>query len=451
MIGKRLYNLLQELDASQSKRLLHLCSVMSDKRYGVLKKLINSKDKSQEVLNSIIRKEALLLWGNSKEIDLKERRLVDFFSGEIENTVIESFLEKKSGFRHLLLSEAFQKSGNPELLDYYHEKVYKIGNDENEWMFRLLSLKGKLRLKYASVSEKRHSEALLLNEELYEVITKTYEEKTIEYYNNLSNLYIENSGILGSRKNKLIIEIEKKMAITPSETEKLSMLVSLIRLIDDRNKAAKLIEEGKQIIIKHPSKDKGQFIIEKRKFLFMQLITGFYNGKHWDELVEICNEVLTINKMYNFVDNSTMFYKMLLLVISGYEEKVLKEIKKEKFYFKGEGLVFKNFIFAVIAEKEKNFTKALKLLQPLLYVENYYLALWSRILEIRIHFFKGNEILCESLIVSTRKLILKNKNKLFGKEGANYLLNFYQHKINNRSFLSKKENLSTFYLFLTRD
>jgi len=451
MIGKRLYNLLQELDASQSKRLLHLCSVMSDKRYGVLKKLINSKGKSPEVLNSIIRKEALFLWGNSRELELKERRLVDFFSSEIENAVIESFLEKKSGFRNLLLSQAFQKSGNPELLDYYHEKVYKIGNDENEWMFRLLSLKGKLRLKYASVSEKRHSEALQLNEELYQVITKTYEEKIIEYYNNLSNLYIEDSGILGSRKNKLIIEIEKKMATAPSETEKLSMLVSLIRLIDDSNKAAKLIKTGKQIIIKHPSKEKGRFIIEKRKFLFMQLLTGFYNGKNWDELVEICDEILTINKMYSFVDNSTMFYKMLLLVISGNEEQVLTEIKKEKFYFKGEGLVFKNFIFAVIAEKEKNFTKTLKLLQTLMYVENYYLALWSRILAIKIHLSKGNEVICESLLDSTRKLIAKNKNKLFGKEGAEYLLHFYRHKINNRIIVSKKENLPVFYLHLTRD
>jgi hypothetical protein len=156
MIGNKLYNLIQELSVSQHKSLLYKCANSSDKRMHILRNYLQDGDPSHEGLNIFLEKEVLRTWPNSsqKEQELKIRRLSNYFADQIERLLLEAYLEKNSSVKNLLLAESLEKSGNLNILKHYYEKAYSKSLEEKDAYFQILSLKGRIRMNYASQNEK---------------------------------------------------------------------------------------------------------------------------------------------------------------------------------------------------------------------------------------------------------------------------------------------------------
>ena len=208
MIGQKLHELIKELTVQERKAVINLCKTASDKRFKILKKLINFKKANLEQSNAFLHKEVLFFWPSitSKELDLKKRRLVSFFSDEIENIILALYLEKNKSTRQLLLAEAKISNGNLDLLNHYYHKAYQKAEEEGDTISKLISLKGKIRMGYAAQSEKELMKVKSLNEEFFEVLNIINEKSISEYYENLSNIFLEKNSLLDS--NKLQVETE---------------------------------------------------------------------------------------------------------------------------------------------------------------------------------------------------------------------------------------------------
>ncbi|MBK6339590.1 MAG: hypothetical protein IPF63_08340 [Bacteroidetes bacterium] len=61
---------------------------------------------------------------------------------------------------------------------------------------------------------------------------------------------------------------------------------------------------------------------------------GFYLGKRERNLMELTDSILEISKRNRFVDNNTMFHKLLLLIIDDKLEDVHLILSTERNYLK---------------------------------------------------------------------------------------------------------------------
>ena len=140
MIGQKLHDLLDVLSISHVKLLDFKCVSSSDKRLNVLKQIIHEKELSIERLNDFLEKEVRKLWPNSseKEHNLKIRRTVNYFVDQIEKVILDSFLEKNSAAKNVLLAKAVEKTGNMNLLNRYFDKAYSISVEEEDNFYQLM-------------------------------------------------------------------------------------------------------------------------------------------------------------------------------------------------------------------------------------------------------------------------------------------------------------------------
>ena len=74
--------------------------------------------------------------------------------------ILDSFLEKNSAAKNVLLAKAVEKTGNINLLNRYFDKAYSISVAEEDNFYQLMGLNGKIRMRYASQSEKDLEEAI---------------------------------------------------------------------------------------------------------------------------------------------------------------------------------------------------------------------------------------------------------------------------------------------------
>lgn len=156
----------------------------------------------------------------------------------------------------------------------------------------------------------------MLNNQLKNDIDFFYHEKNVDYYNNLSNMYIDSHLLINIDKEKLSAELENLKDQCNFIALKIGYIISLARLSfkDDNyfkhiNAAYELLNESNSIELINKN-------ILERKILFLELIIGFYFNKNQHSLFVTINRILTINLENKFIDNNTMFHYLLLLVLN---------------------------------------------------------------------------------------------------------------------------------------
>jgi hypothetical protein len=456
MIGQKLYELLSELEAAQSKSILHYCNISSDKRLAILKLVITNRKKTSVEINDILSTQVIKTWPNisEKEHNLKMRRLANFFSEEIEKIILEEYLTKNNTIRNLLLAKAKENHGNIHLISNYYSKAYLKSLDEEELLYRLLALKGKIRMSYASQSEKEFDSAISLNEEFKDVLYSVNEKATIDYYNNLSNIYLEKNSLIKESKEKLEIDVLFFINSTRHQLHKASLYVSLAKLNYDNEKLSVYFSKADELLYSEKNKSKEYYDLE-RKLVFLKLRLNFFAGETATKLIEISDQILKQKNAFSVINNNTMFYKILSYILLNEIEKSKEFIENSASYFKGEGQLLKNFLMAVIYEKEGNYRKALHLLNPMMYASNYFFAIFSRLLVIKIHVKRSNDRLLESLLDSTVRFLKANDDNSLGKESNDYVLKVFRSRILRKHkeslVLNSHKKLSCFHIYLLEE
>ena len=279
MIGQKLHELINELTIQEHKAVIDLCNSGSDKRFKILRRLINLKNATIEERNLFLHNEVLLFWSSItiKELDLKKRRLVSFFSDEIENVILSIYLEKNKSTRQLLLAEAKISNGNLDLLNHYYHKAYQKADEEENTTSKLISLKGKIRMGYAAQSEKELSKVKSLNEEFFEVLNVIHEKSISEYYENLSNIFLEEHSLFDSNKLQIENEILDYISKIKSHLIKASLHVSLAKLNYSTDAFDTNFDIAKKLL-RTISKRTNEYNDLERKMIFLELRLKFFSG-----------------------------------------------------------------------------------------------------------------------------------------------------------------------------
>lgn len=451
MIGQKLHDLLDVLSISHVKLLDFKCVSSSDKRLNVLKQIIHEKELSIERLNDFLEKEVRKLWPNSseKEHNLKIRRTVNYFVDQIEKVILDSFLEKNSAAKNVLLAKAVEKTGNMNLLNRYFDKAYSISVEEEDNFYQLMGLNGKIRMRYASQSEKDLEEALHLNEEFITVLKYTNDQKLAEYYNNISNIYLEKNAVVNSRKEEINAEISKILKRDLSIIHQVSFNFSLAKLNYKYAVRDIYFEKAKHLLSLVELKNNEYYVLERR-IRFLELRLSFFTGKDLTTLIHLADEILNSESGFSIINNNTLFYKILFLVVKGDLEMARKLLEDKHVYFKGtSGILMENFLLAVIHENSGDFKKAIQLLNPIMYSSQYFFAVFARLLLIKIHLKRENRALCKSLIDSTSKFLIQNSGNPLGMKSNQIILDILKKRISNRKEIGVDyQNLTVFHTYL---
>jgi len=111
------------------------------------------------------------------------------------------------------------------------------------------------------------------------------------------------------------------------------------------------------------------------------------------------------------------------------------------------------FLKAVIYENKGDFKKAIQLLNPLMYSNQYFFTVFARLLLLKIHLKRENRSLCKSLIESTQKYLKQNSGNQLGMISNEFTLNVFKKKITQRKetdIVYPTNVLSVFHHYLLR-
>lgn len=456
MIGQKLHELICELTTQENKAVIQHCNNSSDKRYKILRRFINLKKPTLEERNKFLHSEILSFWPDItiKELDLKKRRIVSFFTDEIEKIVLSIYFEKNKSTRQLLLAEAKISNGNLELLNNYYNKAFQKATEEGNEISELIALKGKIRMGYAAQSEKELCNVIRLNEKYLSVLNSIHEKSISDYYENISNIFIENNSLMNFKKAQFEKEIINKISNIESPLVKASLYFSLSKLNFSNNEFEKYFTIAKKTLKGIEIKNEEYTDLE-RKLVFFELRLKFFSGARPETLISISNDIINGKSSYSVINNNTMFYKILSIILKDNLVLAKTMLEENSIYFKGDGQLLKDFLNGIIAEKEDEVKKALNLLQPLMYTSNHFFAVFSRLTVIKIKLSLPVDSTLNSLIESTARYLRVNENNLLGKEANEYVLKHfkaktfrYQVKVNMNEYVP---NLSHFHQYLLSD
>lgn len=455
MTGKKLHQLLLELNASQIKLLQQRCDSSTDKRLSILKIVIENRFEDLETLNKRMQKEVEKRWKSSSEAEkkIKLRRLQNFFAEQIEQLTLISYLEQNSSIRNVILAQSFEKSGNLYLLNTYFDKAFSKSVEEDDLLFQLMGIKGKIRMRYASQSEDELLEAMELNESYISIIHQLNEQKIAEYYENISNIYLEKHSVIEEKSNRYIQEIIGQIGAIQTPLYKASLLVSLAKLhFEEEHKLFAYFEQAKGILQGIEIKNSDYFVLE-RKIRFLEMRLNFFLGKDVITLIQLADEILKDNTRYSVINSNTLFYKILCEILAGNIDTASMLIDESHVHFKGEGQVLEQHLRGVLYAKMGEDKKALAILQPQMYATNYFLSILSRLIVLKIQIKRGDGAWNKSLIDSTRRYLQLNSGNPLGREANEFVLYSFAQKISKRKGRKKIEKpvLTVLHQFLLEE
>ncbi len=428
MIGNKFYSLLKELTKSQRKVLLYRGEYSSDKRYRLFRQIILTDFETIEDFNEYVFQLIDQEWeiDDFEEKHLKARRLTSFFAKEIEDFLMVEYLKENNGIRNFLIAKSIEKNGNTDLISSYYNKSYKSSKQNRDYYFQLLSLKGNIRMAYASQNDKMLKQALDLNIDLIKLHKYVHLDRLVDYYYNISNIYIEKNQLINQDKEAIIKEVKNLLEQTNHPLNKGSLYISLAKLnYDDEDLLDEYLFNAKFALEKDTKRDK-EYKDLFRKIRFLELRLKFFSGEKLNELILKVEDTVKNFSSYSIINNNTMFYKILFLIIEGKNEKAKEIIKSNSIYFRKEDDTILNFLKALIFFNEGDYKRTIKILQSLIYVKNYFFAIFSRLLLVKVQYTRNKLEMVEPILKSTSNLLSKNDNTPLGHEANLYVLNCYK-------------------------
>ncbi len=423
MKGKSLFYLIQDLDKSEKHRILNNCKRSGDKRhvalYKLIKKNLRHKKQYEDLLEEIARElyeKSVATDKDENEKDKTIRRFIDFAVKEIEHVKLTDLLKTDLKTRNYLLAKMYHKSSTKELFKGYLKKTIPLAEKDKDLWIESDCIDSEIIIKSQSQKKKdliQLREILLKKNRLTQEL---YHKKLSEVYNLLSGLYLDDTTILEELKGLMLEdhEINALIQIADQKPEAVKYKVAQARFnFDDKERFELHMKEAEELLENCTGTQES---IEKleRRMCFLKALARFHHGETPEQLSPLTDRTLELNEKHQFTDAIAVFYHMLFqIMINGTDDAVMQEIKKHEHHFQEENNYLLEFINAYIHFLKGEYKDALWLLNDLSYAQNFYIAIWSRLLEIRIHYEKKNVGLCENLVERAIRQMDLNKGKVF--------------------------------------
>jgi hypothetical protein len=416
MRGKRLFNLLSELNKTEHRQLLNQCKISTDKRAQDLYELLQKRSHTESVFEKHLSQIAIEAKENIKDgVEKIISRWIDFACKEVESLFLKNKLQIKE-VRNEELSRIFYARENKELSQYYnhfvmehskkekkHSLLIRHYNMEYNWLVgnptkkNIEKMQNLLLLKIESI-ENFNLEALSIT---FISLSSTYiDEPTSISESKLNDYKIDLTYYLSKTKNEYLLGLLYNADCRFSFFNinefkvKLSNLAKLIDSLNDQNP-------------KHYA--------TKRYYHFIYSLGGIYYGFPIDNIQKHSEKMFKlVKKEMGKDDTISMFFMLFTTILQKDFEKYDKLLETyESKCFQTENQYYIFFLNGLKAYLNKNYKKAIENLLEITYSNHKYMAIWGKLLEIRIHKDLGDHKIVDMLKDRAIRFLKTNQSQLF--------------------------------------
>jgi hypothetical protein len=429
MIGKRLFLLLKNLERGERLQLHHICLRSTDKRFIVFKEMLDLKIDSEEIFESNLEKTASFFEAYP-DSEKAQRRFIDFACKEIENLLLVNYLKKNNSENDFLLSRIFNERNSQQLFSYYNEKAQDSAEkNDNPWILSELSDQKIKWLSRGQMKDDMISLRILLNEK-YQFDNLKYYQNLSQYFSTISALYLDdNSAFNNAYLHNILSELNELTQKSPNLFLKAQFLLASARFnFGDKQKLDNLLNDAENII-SDLINNETQFERLKRSIFYIRILSGINYGESLQKLIGFSNEVLRINRKYSYKDSVSYFLNTMFLLLNNDTEMALKQRQNfDEIYFDESNKSYSYFLDALFYFLNKNYESALEILNILSYAKSDYVAIWSKLMVIKIHSNLANHRLIKNLLIRVYKYTKEHHSKNFTQKVSIEILNSYKKK-----------------------
>jgi hypothetical protein len=137
---------------------------------------------------------------------------------------------------------------------------------------------------------------------------------------------------------------------------------------------------------------------------------------------------------------------MFLLLNKDLEMALKQRLNFDEIYFDDSNRFYSFFLDALYYFLNENFESALEILNNLSYAESDYVALWSKLMVIKIHSNLGNDRLFKNLLVRMYKYLKDHHSRNFTQKVSVEILNSYKKKNDGKLITNKNKIFDLFEL-----
>ncbi len=436
MKGKRLYELISSLSKSEKRQLNYKCSSSNDKRHDYLKRCldVDSSEKFQKQLQKIKSKFSHL---NPKKQDESLNRIIYFSRQEIENVKMLHYLNENGKERNRVLAEIAYAEEQYGLFDYYSDKIKKDNNNQLDLVtdLRRISWEINLRLRIQTKEDYKKLKELLIRKS--SVLDDLYHVELGQYYYLLSSICMDNSLLYDELKSNFPSNDKINRIIQDVRSSSIAGIfkVSEARFnFYDLDQLQKQIAEAEVLFNKgegdEEDKDKGKRLL--RVTIFLKMLMGMQYGLPLPSLREWSQEGFELQEKFNIHETITYFFHLMFVILDeDFEEfNRISEARNSR-YFNNQNRFYIDFLKGLILYMERKPDEALDYLKDLRHNDSHYIAMWSRLLEIRIHYDLENFDLLESLLNKMKRYLDTNSHKQFTWDSCLRVYKFFKAAVRN--------------------
>jgi len=453
MKGKKLYHLLSSLNRKERKQLYHQMTLSGDKRYDYLKKLLEANileaTQLSELMEEVLQEE--LKGKSTAEQDKVVRRLMSFLCKVIEDLLLANYLANNPENRNRLLTEISQQKQTETLQKIYLEKTLKLADKESNNSLKNLCLDWQINLYGQQQKDKNLKIISELLKDKEKHINYLYHEQLSFFYRLLSIMCLDDIRLI--EKNKPTYQkLEHLAAESSNPFYAAEYKITKARFAFFEADFNTHIEEA-EVFVQQVDLEQSQVQSLLRRIYFLKMGIGFQQGKPLEELLLFAKKVVEIGWTFKYKDSFSFFYYQLFLVLTNPQEKVNQETQKYgHFFYTKETLFYRDFItgFQLLkaATETDSLHKALHIFSQLTHSPNYYISLWSKLLELKIHYELAHIFLCKSLLERIKTFLNKNKHRPFTYEASRFIYTCYRKRLSKQKLPVIRPSLSPLHQFI---
>jgi len=447
--GKRLFQLIQELNKTEHRQLINACRLSADKRSVSLGELLRKRNLTEigfEKWFAALAKSWNIASAN--EQDKKQRRWIDFACKEIETLLILNQFSA-SRKRHRELAEIFDKRNHEELTGYYNHLALEDATINKNLNALITGYDISLRWLGRNQTKQNIAGIGAILEKRKATTELSYHDAMSYFYTVSSALYIDNPDEVNYRK------------IAPTRHQFISLRSSTE---DEYSKVLYLLAEARfnfyhQASFQEYLKITGQTIENcelnerdkqqlTRSFLYLRITGGLYYGFELKKMIADAEAMLAIMLQNKIYDPIGFFFLLFFLLINNDFDKYDALMKKYKtIFFKNENVDYTLFLESLKIYLKEGSEKALNNLQKTCYSKSLYVAAWSKLLEIKIHASLNDKRFVQVLTDRAKRFIKTNNGHRLIAEPVVHVLNAFDKKIDMGSRKNTHKLFAYYSLF----
>jgi hypothetical protein len=411
--GKRLYQLVQELNKTEHRQLVNACKLSADKRSAAIVDLLRKRNLTEKSFELWLSQ--LVSSWNIKtlaEQDRNQRRWVDFACKEVEKLLLKNRLEDSHAYNHEL-SSIFDLRNHEDLTAYYNKKAIDEASQKNDYSKLIAEYDISLRWLGRNQSKAniaKIAELLMLRKEVTEL---HYHENMSYFYSVSSALYIDNPGDVSYKR--IVPAPTEFNALKKTAKDEYSLILYMLaeaRFHFYQPKKFESLLTDAMVSIENAKLDEKSKILLQRNWLYLRITGGIYYQYPLGQMIDDASRMFNIQLKYKMHDTIGFFFLLFFLLLKGDIESYEGLLRKHRAsFFTDDSNDYLHFLQALKCYLKGEIKQAIGLLMHTSYSQSSYIATWSRLLEIKIHLEEGDIRFTRVLLIRAKRLLKISKRQ----------------------------------------